>query len=683
MTDQNPQPFSLDDKLKAIINPGDSYDFIDRLFQYLPIMTVKQRSLLIKSCQAQYLPHPDIPCTLLDMFYKTPGIFKTYSDIDKVYPFLADISYLRPYIETPLFAGLILDLVRNYRLGPDIRKQMEKESLDKETSRFESLGYKETRLNYRCFLDPEFHEEALHHSIMPNVAANSFIYRRLCLWKSQIATRIFFPRSSFKMMSHSTIRDFTNKTGEDWDIRNRGIFSQKHWEKVYFETGIELEGSCEIRQRWSPAAVKPRTYACSGGTVYRSSRYLQDPFTLLVNIMPTTHHISRLNPERLVLKPREWLRIYDFTAFTSSMVEQKFFIEFLADFCEGTEFTIMDAREGLITRDFGDVFREYNLEANFLTQLSYERFCPCDDASSSQGVAGLLGVFGNLMSCTFLHGVFEMNLVEDFQNVNIAGDDGQVPVDESSEDCFDEAQKIIGIYEWKKCFRSNEPGAVALKRPIFQDGELIRTLPLVSVITLPTLLYTLFNKQDPRFTYFDLDLVSRSDRLGTLGADLLRLQRTVWWIKEALSEDEKKWFMAFQKEVAKRADYPFPNLSQCSGWGHTWPMITDDWEEFVKYRPEELTAMRCYSGVVRLPLRMTVDNPPISAFYAGVTFRSNSSKTLSFLETLGLVEKSSIQQHYFGSDGRSRLIQEFESPDVPVYEYFVRSDVPLHLLSEI
>jgi hypothetical protein len=172
--------------------------------------------------------------------------------------------------------------------------------------------------------------------------------------------------------------------------------------------------------------------------------------------------------------------VYDYTSFTSSLQEIFNFCEQLAQFFDGYMATFIDTFQGPVRLDIGKVIREWNETCNQGAIFDSGKTCW---NRSEEGVefivhsCGMLGVPGNISSCTLLHGLHLAVLLESLL-VKVVGDDA---AGTCSEEDFYDAQALIrniGICEPSKTvgFRdlSREEGFTStesrawhyLKRPI-------------------------------------------------------------------------------------------------------------------------------------------------------------------------------------------------------------------------
>lgn len=596
-------------------------------------------------------------------------------------------------IDSPLYAALTLDLARGLPLSFNEVSIAKKAGWGKEISVLET-GSPEPRVNWRLFFDPERFDEPLLPELEPSPEgrqAAQKVYKALCWWREKESRKIHYPRASFKNMSRSTTRNWELYTGREWDRDKNPIFGQTDWMKNYHQTGVKLGGSMEIRQKWYTSGAKPRTYAANGGEVYGVSLCLQDFFGDLVDILPVCNHKTRLRPARLRMKSGQFLRIYDLEAFTSRMHEQKNLIDELALFCRGEPFTYMDVREGIITRDMGEVIWEYNNTANRAVETSYERVG--EEFSTHVGrhyYASLLGIFGNLMSCTFGHAIAVLWVVGDEDKVNVAGDDAAVVVDEHIEsEVLNPVVAAIGIDEETKRFRSDEAGAICLKRPIYQYGTTVEQGFLVIPPKLMMIAETFNGYSDPRYPPA-FEQKTTTQRYTMVGKELMRFLRSVYRAESILTFEEK--FGAL--ELTRRISELFGVTSTTGhfppcGSEYFWPAFLSDNHEafelsvqdYFMLDPLHRLVRNHYSGFAIVNHKEELQDVELDTVRsAGQQWFSNGSRHLKLLEQLGYIEREAQTRSVEGLYGRDVLIKEYESEVPVVYQFTCIADVPDILL---
>jgi len=482
-------------------------------------------------------------------------------------------------------------------------------------------------------------------------------------------------------MSRETRRLYEEQLEED--ISKVPIFGQDNWQSTYHRFGVKLDGASEIRQKWYPAQAKPRTYYAMGGIAYNACRHLQDFFSDLINAFIPTHHIHRLRPDRLFLStirdngPIHY-RIYDLSSFTSNFREQRFFMQYLADFFRDVQIEIVDEKFGLLSVDLGDMLDQYNQDCVEGPLISIERF---DEEMVGMpfehGTASLLGIFGNLMSCTVAHYFIMSALVVNEDEINIAGDDGIVPEDEYNSALTFDAISLVGSCALEKTFRGDEEAVICLKRPFVENPPRAHTLHNIippSVVTA----FLLLGGRDRRYQRFDEDLPANK-KVSIIGKDLLRFLRSAHIRKYedvgALSAIVHNFRLLIETRQSRKI---YPSTPQTNGY--IWPIDPKEYE-FDNISPAHvLVVYRCPIKILTRLYRR-IREPDCSSFEVGSVFQANMSPKMKLLLSLGYlvgeletVELTEYQVviHYSNIlSGRTR--------HPCVYNFTVSQDLPISL----
>nr|WOK58268.1 MAG: hypothetical protein [Armillaria mellea ambi-like virus 4] len=653
------------------------YRTVIRSLSHLPLSA---RSLLIKASQAQSWPPPDSHSTLRRMIEEHPPIY-----IHDPFPEIIPLSNFAPHfnldLQDPLESAILLDIARGLPL-PTIYDVIEAKnsSWNKELRLLHGVK-KETVVNWDVFFKEGCQHLPMADGIPPNPRMASNIFHRLKRFRENIRGKRYFPRATHKNMSRSTRRDFESQGASLVEIP---IFGQDNWGAHYHWTGVKLGGSSEMRQKWYHHGAKPRTYFAMGGEAYENCRFLQDFFTELVDIFLPTNHQTRLQPDRLFLssqydKEDPHFRIYDLSNFTSNMAEQSGCVEGLTEFMMDVEVEVVDERFGVVATDMGQLLSDYHEFCVERPTVSTERY----PGSPSDGrqydgiphmVASLLGIFGNLMSCTFAHYLIVSPVVQDEDEVNIAGDDGILPEDAANPEPVRRVIDIVGTCAMEKTFRSDEEAAIALKRPIWEDLPHLRTKFNIIPPSVVRCVQCLSNKfKDPRYPPL-YEPYTVKEGLDIVGKDLLRFLRSAYlrrYSDEERLDEVVAGFERLAKKLLRKNVSPGTKGTQ----GYTWPVrpLAYDFLEAppltvlsVNYAPRYLwTALLERRPVYRDEL------------YVGLEFESNSSKKLKMLESFGYLEKEEVKVELEDYQVLSFLGMLASPVVVPVvYTYSVVRDVP-------
>jgi hypothetical protein len=375
-----------------------------------------------------------------------------------------------------------------------------------------------------------------------------------------------------------------------------------------------------------------------GGTAYRPCRHLQDFFTSIVNLFAPTHHVYRLRPQRLVIDPNKGqgdrhFIIYDLENFTSNMAEQRYFVRALGDFLLGVEVMVMDEREGPICKDLGEMLHEYDDYCVSEPLLTYERFDPSRTDAVPHGVASLLGIFGNLMTCTLSHFLIVSPVTDGMFSTNIAGDDGILPQDEWDNLFLDNAIRHVGKYAREKCFRGDEDAPICLKRPF---REQLPGCHLLDNLAPPPIAlaaaYLNPYKLDPRYSSYGLESIPKRRRISTLGKDLLRFLEKAHRIGYSDIERLDTILLGFKRAVVHLAgvDIHGPSTSPI------WPCLPSLCNGA---SPQLILLLYSQDIPSYIPVHDDCDpNEEKGLIFIGDERLVNSSKRIRLLERLGYLD---------------------------------------------
>jgi len=359
------------------------------------------------------------------------------------------------------------------------------------------------------------------------------------------------------------------------------------------------------------------------------------------------------------------------------MHEQRHFLNALAMYCRGRYVRILDGIEGLISVDLGELLLQYN-ELNIEPKYSSAKLIG-KGLELTHHVAGFLGVFGNLASCTFLHGAVISQLVSTFSQLGVAGDDGAV---ESADDYTTFFMiRLLGLMEESKGYNTSESGnQVYLKRPIRQVGSRLFS----DSFALYSMVEHLFDEDDSRFFPTPRSI---GERKGSLAASIVAYLRSLTRI--LLSPDQKDCILQFLTNVYQHANFPI--------WGNV-PQIHVDHFSFIGKLPSgivptlsveclgndpiEFTIKSLYQNVAVLPERtLSRIDMDYEMLYVGSSFVCTGSALLSYYKKLGFVDTEQGDVILSGEEGLHALLRHYSSlRDFPVYTVTVLSEIPVHLL---
>jgi len=659
-----------------------------RLFEQL---SLKQRSLLIKSCQAQTIP-TDPSSTLYKLLSEELVIEFQRGDYRTI-PLREIFTLIVKSPNEPLQSAIMLDILRGTPAGHqefiDIKSQGWVKEIDLSHTK------RDNSIDFGYFFDPTAttppHPDLVHNPLAHRQVWNRFRQLRELLIEHR---PLHFARYTHKNMSNETRRNFERSSGIS--LEGVPIWGQDDWIRHYHKTGEQLEGSMEMRQKWYPANAKPRTYFAQGGTAYGSSRFLQDFFTTLVNYFPSTNHITRLQPYRLSVPVENGEQghylIYDLSSFTSNMQAQKEFCYALREYFKDVEVDLFDERYGVVTYTMGELLDDYNqhcVDEPLLNQSRVPNDIRDQDEPYPHKRASMLGIYGNLMTCTLAHFLIVSTTCDHpFRENNTAGDDGAALIFLITYALVVRAIYLVGIFAMDKTFNSKEAGVIALKRPLEERTD-ISGKPVLWTrenIVPPNLMvatcYLYGHEIDPRYTLFYEDTPDHiADRISVVGKDLIRFldsaHKMNYW--DVLLGETYRGFGRLVHNIV--GELPKPGGS-IDGKEYVWPFDPDDYE-FLHYDPYFMYAFVLAQGVQIFDKRD--DKPRVrgSLKYSGDETTCNSDKWLKLMVTLGYMERIEVKEVVTGYDVVRRIYAIFRYArllDPVLYTYRVLCDVPSDLL---
>lgn len=635
------------------------------LLHFITSLKSNMRKQLVTLCRSM-----SIPVAGTTLYVKTSTILSEIHNNKNISPFLPSL------IISPIHCGLVLALCISMPLpSQDVREifsvQLAKEMLVMETSPLP------TTINYNCFFGE--YATSIHPTVPPNPRQAHAIHMLIEEWVVSLEKKPYIlPHITNKLCSKATQEVVKSRYPGYLTFEEEGA-TQADLEYLYMMEGDLLEGCpCEIKQRWYTSGLVPRTYYAAGSDAYHRSKYMRNALNSLCDFLPPTERFARVNPQRILLSSNNaHALIYDLTSFTSNMHEQRHFIGRLALYCMGRIIRILDSVEGVVEVDLGILLQEYN-ELNIQPKYSSRKLLG-SDLVLSHHTAGFLGVYGNLASCTFLHGAVMSQLVSSFSQIGIAGDDGLV---ESSDDWMTFfVIRLLGLMEESKGYTSADVGwQVYLKRPVKQFLNRI----YAESFALYSMIEHMFNSDDNRFFPIQRSVFERKKSLASSVVSYLRSLSRL-----ALSDEHVDLIHTFLAGIYQRAGFPLsgylPQLSSHrleNDQKIPQTLIPSIWKEAIGKDPMEYTVKSLYDGVAVIPQRIEerieLDK---DLCFAGCSFEATGSGLLSYLRKLGFVELEQSDEVVTGEAGLELLTKHLTSSTRhPLYTVNVLKDIPSHLL---
>lgn len=533
------------------------------------------------------------------------------------------------------------------------------------------------------------------YQMSPNYPHRPFLmvqlHTKFLQWRRALSRHLYIPQCSHKTIGRQS-RDYL---AQRWISTGIPAYHQDattvDLERYYSETGAGIEGACEVRMAWKYNDLKPRVYYAIGGSSYFAARYVHYIFDSLQRSFPTTDPNRRFSFIRFpyVNFTHQVFMIYDYTSFTSMLIDFRVFVDQLAEFVGGCRAKAFDSHIGLTVMDLRELLLEYNRVCNQDGTFDVARVVPPGDDNSEyvilhHRVAGMLGVYGNIVGSTVLHGLTGIVIAGDEDAVNTIGDDaaGVYDVDDMTLTEIQEAILTIGDIERGKfkvwyTDQSQEEDHVGwhyTKRPVNVDYGAIMQQWMPDFPIVPNIM----GIRDGQHTVHP---TSFYDRRRLLIKQSIRLLESLHRHTSLVDDVDVQMVLDFLQALYKRMNLPlygsFPNRhAKIKGYAVgpdttlcTPPLIEESirngWWTTLKERGVAET------GVVTVPVMEMTSALP-DRLTVGVEFRYKGDRVLALIEKLGYVRKEVEVEDRLLTEETLRILEDLAfRKRVPVYKYVV------------
>jgi len=399
---------------------------------YLPSLSLSMRKAVLTMCRCQVPPYPGSPFRkqINDKLWNKP-IYRGAQPTEgngPMYEVFSDFLFsLEDLVQMPISCGLLSLAVRIAPfLEDDDPLEALSASLEKELAASVHI-YKPVMMDYSVLFssDPNHRRDPFSSRIPPSERIATSLYECFERSKPALRNRIFWPDIGNKTVGLKVCEQFWEAytySNQDWKEDN--MVTCQDLERLYRETGFLVDGPVEMRQAWKYNDLKPRVYFARGGTTYHASKYIQGVFNILIDCFEECHRYNRFQePRSFTLGKDDVTIIYDYASFTSTLDEIRNFIHGLAVYMRDVEITVIDSRDGPIQVNLGDLLMEYNAKCN--DHAEFDASVAHPSLESLFHTCGMLGVPGNIFSCTLLHGI-HLRFIAGEDNSRTVGDDAKL-----------------------------------------------------------------------------------------------------------------------------------------------------------------------------------------------------------------------------------------------------------------
>lgn len=599
----------------------------------------------------------------------------------------------------PALSSIMISLILSQVPSNEYIERSRLQSVSKELSVMESVPRPAT-VSWSFLFKPEGRSFPLSATVPPNPRIHRTILQALESLRRFYDLRILWPYSTRRGISSETARIYTAKTlgkATPWtagDIGPNSVISSRDIVGYYLHYGEWLPGLCEMKQKWYPSGLTPRTYFAQGGDAIRVSTYLRDFLNEVCDCFVPTNRFDRVEPNRLVTYNNGHFFIYDLTSFTSNFHEQGPFLDALADFFRGVPICLIGPGLELNISDLGEELALYREQINTLPRywisprIFSERTLP--HVSLIHHVAGFLGVPGNLATCTFAHGTLIGQHTDSTSRQSCAGDDGNVAVEDTRhENNVFRTITTLGIIHKEKTFITSEGSSIYLKRRFVQEGRQGVLIQRVESISLS--LVNSYRIPDPRFPELSVDKKHLRKSVATSVAHFFR--SLFEYTAGNYSPDELSFILSFLQQIYTIVELPEggevrnivlddPDSRKHTGVSVVFPLK----REYLENDPDYLLSQSFTPWLIDVPEQTDTLISDFSGDWSQGEIRScQMDSTLEKLVRYGWLSREQVpRKTLVGEEARGYFRRMFRDEIMSLeYTYTALFDLKSDLLSRI
>lgn len=682
---------------------------IDTLAKFCSSLSFQERKALITLARSQSIPTPE----------HSPVLF------GKVVPVLNRLVRYPPYstladelleegrvvlrlLHSSLTCGLLIVYALGTELSDDEVTNGRKESFSKEFSATQTHR-KESRWNWDAIIDPSSNRGEVIHPLFPYLSlAQREFSKHLPRFRQQQRDRIILPHYTGRGVSSETATYLLNRVSKGRVDKcygnprtfHRGLdrrnITSRDIVHHYIRTGSWCYGKTEMKQRWYPHGLLPRTYFSWGGCDIAVAGYLRNFFNDVADLFPPTHRKSRVQPDWLSdLSPDHGgFLFYDLTSFTSWFHEHVPFLHSLARFFHGTGVYLVGEDLTLSSHDIGSLIEGYIEWCNDFPEFVISSGIAdsgFQDETFRHMCAGFLGIPGNLVTCTIPHGLAIASRVSNIHQIQAPGDDiGVAYKDDQHKRDTMICASTLGSLQFDKVFNTPEL-CVYLKRLVIEMGSRIELADMLIYPLLPFLIDPTERKpyQSNRFR-----LPDRKKLRSRASSVLVSFHRDLWKSTHgSIDSDSAEIIHTFLLRVHTMVGLPTGAIFQ----GRLYGSDQEDTELYpdiaVKFPIDDISILYTnpdleFAGkfVTQMSIRLTneVNITEIEGDLSeGERIVVRRSRVWSFLEDMGFVKIVGIPGEVVELVGAAARDAYLFSAEPPLREVVILSDLSMQQLAAI
>lgn len=636
---------------------------LELLAEFCRNLTFSERKALITLARSQSIPDPDTSPVL---FSKVVPILHRLVTFPPYTSVANQLSELGRVVIQLLSSSLTCGLLIVYSLGVELSEAAVKdgkvESFSKEllaTQTYRSPG----RWNWPAILQPDMHRNEVIHPMFPRLSRLQRLFSKaLPNVKRRYEGRIILPHYTGRGISSETSRMLLERvsTGRVHKCHGNPRTFHRNLDRLnvtsrdvvhhYVRSGQWVYGKVEMKQRWYPHGLLPRTYFAWGGCDIAVSGYLRNFFNDLGDAFPPTHRHNRVQPDWLSDPSSSGgFLFYDLTSFTSWFHEQVPFLNSLEEYFSGVTVYLIGEDLSLTQHDLGSLIGGYVDWCNNFSEFVISGNIGLEGFSSEifrHWCSGFLGIPGNLITCTIPHGLAIASQFENEHQLQVPGDDvGASYRDEDHRQDTMLCASTLGVLQFDKVFST--PGlSVYLKRLVLDLGGRISLAPMLIYPLLPYLIDPT-SRTPYRSNRFRLP--DRKKLRSRACSVLVSFHRDLWKItKGDIDTESAEIIILFLRHVHDMVGLPYGSIFQ----GRLYGGDDDSSDQYpgisVKFPVDESAILHCnpdleFAGkfVTRMSIRLTnevVVSDISEGLQQGERIIVNRNRSWTFLEDMGYVK---------------------------------------------
>lgn len=675
--------------MDALSNSDES---LSVLYTFCCSLDFVGRKALITLARSQTIPDPDVSPILFSKVSKVLDLMTLHPPFEHstTTPFSYVGGIISDLVTSPITTGIVISYSLGVELtGDDIAigsaTSFSKELRATQTPRLGSSW------NWDRILDGDNSTLSIHPT-QPALSKLQFTLKhKLSTFRRSMSNRIIRPHYTRRGISSETSSLISSRVRKRYGIKIHGPRSTFHSNFSHADvsslnvvhhmirSGEWIRGRPEMKQRWYPSQLLPRTYFSWGGSDIAVSSYLRDFFNDLADQFSPTHRKNRVLPDWLYdpdLPSHGSFCFYDLTSFTSWFHEQVPFLQAVSRYFSGTVVFLLGYGLSLKEQDLGSLIDCYIRWCNdfpeFIVSSKLLSGDVCDVASYAHQCAGFLGIPGNLASCTLPHGLALASRFSFETQLQVPGDDVgfSFPTEDSKFDTLRVA-KTLGVLQPDKAY-SLPQDSIYLKRSVINLGNSIQLADMLIYPLLPMLIPRTTRENNKTSVYrlpLSKDIVKRTC------AVLTSFHRDLWRISRGhLSDSHKSTILSFVRGIHDLVGIPYGAIFQGQLYGDDgfapdtsilgvtikFPVSEDDCFDF---NPDRSFASRYVEHMV---IRHTTDvdvTDIVQDLQSGQTIFVPKKRGWTFLEDMGYVTIRGIPGqavHLIGVDAKTAFLAATE-----------------------